>query len=570
MGIYFIEDDFGLSGKIFNSELITEAQFLQNINVFNSCVFIFKDPKYFKYKDIFDRTNSSFFYINSILIQPYNHHDQKKYFYKINQNSYFDLNVDVNMDQVKIVSKQYHETFKLRIDKYISENNAQPEYVVPTDDKLFKINQISKDIWLDNLKEYKKLDVDIFQRKFKKINSIISNDVYFAFRNYISGVDTILYNYETKEFSNFKEMFKDGLILETVLSSLFIVDDFEDGRVSDYLNYKISKLTFPRSKNLKISGKLTDNVIPSKKNVELINLEIFKERSKNVSVDGDTISCFYDGSKAINRVSILSIYKSYKKTRIFDLKNPLPDNGIIYVNGPKVVQKHFDNIVEENRRFLFLDNFYLDDDSKYRIVYNHIHPMKSDYIDFKHNQELLNWKQNDSYILLCPPTGELIKPYGISKNWLRETVSEIREKTNREIKIRFKSLELVDENKKNIDSLLENFYNLDISKDLVKADLIELIDNSYAVVAPASGVCVKAAIRGIPVFSEPFGPTADISLSDYSKINEPISPDRDAWLNKIMVHEFSLKDISTGEWLLRLKKIYPELEFIDEKNINTF
>ena len=295
------------------------------------------------------------------------------------------------------------------------------------------------------------------------------------------------------------------------------------------------------------------------------------------------INCYVDLNKTTSKVATSYVFKSYQKTNLFDVNKiqeiPGPEFGFLY--SKNVAYKMLALHLKGNYPYIYMDNsyfskFYDQKISRFRIILNNIHPQKlTDHINSDSKMILEPWKKrndDDLFILICPPTGEVIKLFGVEDDWLFETVKKIRQKTNRMILIRFKSYDYVDLKKeKYLSKLSERFKNIYYDKIITDMDLLDVFEDCYAVVAPASGVGVIAASKGIPVFSEKFGPISYISCHDYLNINDPIYPNRDNWLNMILNHEFSLEDIYNGKWLVKLKLIYPKesRKILDEK-INLF
>lgn len=293
------------------------------------------------------------------------------------------------------------------------------------------------------------------------------------------------------------------------------------------------------------------------------------------------LNCYVDPNKTTSKVVCGYAYRSYNLTNVFKMENisdKLPGEGIGVIYSKNVAFKMLQLHHQCKSNYLYIDNSYF---SKYydkkitrfRIMTNDIHPHTISNLTPTTQVELEPWrKRNDSdlFILLCPPTGSLLQLYGVKKGWLEHAISQIRSKTNRQILIRFKNYDFMTaEQNRRFNKLARRYKNISYDPTITDANLLTLFEQCYAVVAPASGVGVIAASKGIPVFSENIGPVASISLHDYSLINDPIYPDRELWLNTILNHEFTLNDIFSGEWLVRLKQIYPkELKRILSDQIN--
>ncbi len=308
------------------------------------------------------------------------------------------------------------------------------------------------------------------------------------------------------------------------------------------------------------------------------NLEMFLTSNKVLSPNH--INCYVDAHKNTSKAACSYIFKSYNLTNVYNIAeiSEIPGEGINFIYSKNVAFRILTHHQNCKGNYIFMDNsyfskFYDEKIAKFRMIVNHIHPQKtiSNYDGEK--IELSPWNtsfNSDSFILICPPTGNILKLYGIKDSWLEGTIKQIRKKTDRKILIRFKNYDFFNEEKEKFFKKLNHRHkNIFYQKEISDADLLKLFQDCYAVVAPASGVGVIAASKGIPVFSEKFGPVASISLHDYSLINEPIFPDREEWLSTILSHEFTLQEIFNGKWLPRLKSIYPkELKRILDGEIN--
>ena len=57
---------------------------------------------------------------------------------------------------------------------------------------------------------------------------------------------------------------------------------------------------------------------------------------------------------------------------------------------------------------------------------------------------------------------------------------------------------------------------------------------------------VEAACLGIPVFCHEQGPAKPIALTDLSKIESPVRPDRTPWLNTLSYFQFTEQELRQG------------------------
>jgi hypothetical protein len=97
-----------------------------------------------------------------------------------------------------------------------------------------------------------------------------------------------------------------------------------------------------------------------------------------------------------------------------------------------------------------------------------------------------------------------------------------------------------------LDELVRHTDRKIIIKQKQMGPLKDYLKDCHAVVGYGTVATVEAAIAGIPVFSGPFCPATPIGCKDFSKIEEPICPDREEWFNSLTWSQFSLKEIKDG------------------------
>lgn len=117
------------------------------------------------------------------------------------------------------------------------------------------------------------------------------------------------------------------------------------------------------------------------------------------------------------------------------------------------------------------------------------------------------WKQGKQIVLLPPPE-KIVKIYG-AEHWLDETITELKQYTDRKLVIKKKG----------------------------EGDFKQAISGAHAVVSFGSVGEVEAAIRGIPVFSSQYSPTVPIS-QPLSEIETPLYPDRTEWMRSLAACEW--------------------------------
>jgi len=163
---------------------------------------------------------------------------------------------------------------------------------------------------------------------------------------------------------------------------------------------------------------------------------------------------------------------------------------------------------------------------------------------------LKDWQHNDGPILLAgqhnlsqqwnSPTHQI--------SWTNEVLSTIRKHTDRKIIIRnhprcpviYKNLpdNVVLQTPRRVRDTYDD-YDFDVN-------------TSYAVINWCSTPGIEAALNGIPTFTGPYSLAKPVANLDVNNINNPVTPNRQQWLNDLAYIEWSLEELSTGNPLKRL------------------
>jgi hypothetical protein len=170
--------------------------------------------------------------------------------------------------------------------------------------------------------------------------------------------------------------------------------------------------------------------------------------------------------------------------------------------------------------------------------------------------ELQPWKNNqDGSIIICTQHTKSQQWENMPSLpiWILETVSEIRNHTDRQIILRTHPrcpLPYIEYEFKNvvkqIPIKLRNTYD-DFNFDCGQA---------YAVVNWSSNPGIEAVLSGIPAFVGPSSLAFDVGNHSFETINDPVKPDRTQWLNDYAHTEYTLKEIADG---IPLKNLTPYL-----------
>ena len=136
-----------------------------------------------------------------------------------------------------------------------------------------------------------------------------------------------------------------------------------------------------------------------------------------------------------------------------------------------------------------------------------------------------DWRQNGDHILICPPGKAFadLSKFDADK-WTRNIISQLRQYTDRELRIRPKPLK-----NQRVKSLLSD------------------LNNCWAVVTHSSNSAVEALLKGIPVFCTDICASYHMGYSDLSKIETPYYPDdRLRWAITLASNQWTLDEFKSG------------------------
>lgn len=159
------------------------------------------------------------------------------------------------------------------------------------------------------------------------------------------------------------------------------------------------------------------------------------------------------------------------------------------------------------------------------------------------NIDLQPWRSTGKNILIC-----LQRNGGWSMGkldvmeWCNKTILELKKYSNRQIIVRAHPGD-----KKAGQYLKLHHPNVKISSN---QDLLEDFSKAWTVITYNSSPGVAAAIEGIPVFVTDPNPRVsqafDVANLDLSQIENPLTPDRQQWIEKISMCHFNFKDLRSG------------------------
>ena len=196
----------------------------------------------------------------------------------------------------------------------------------------------------------------------------------------------------------------------------------------------------------------------------------------------------------------------------------------------------FQRMVEcrkEKRPFLFLDHAYFKrgyENGHCRLVINGVH--QSELVKVpddrlkKFGVEVQPWRKGRE-VLVIVPSENVCRFLGYPLRWAQETANELKKYTDRPIRLKFKGPGLVGE-----------------------------LKDCHAVVSLASVAEVEAAKFGVPVFASKHSPAAPIAEQDFSRIEQPIYPEREMWLRGLAYSTWHISELADGTTRRALEGLY--------------
>lgn len=139
--------------------------------------------------------------------------------------------------------------------------------------------------------------------------------------------------------------------------------------------------------------------------------------------------------------------------------------------------------------------------------------------------EVKPWVRGGRHIVIAAPTKTYCR-FHRCENWIADTIAALARVTDRQLVIRDK----------------EQYQRRPIQKDL---------DGAHCLVTHASNAAVESVILGCPVFVHPDSAAALVGQTDLRKIETPVYPERQPWLNTLSYSQFSEAELVNGQlWKL--------------------
>lgn len=130
------------------------------------------------------------------------------------------------------------------------------------------------------------------------------------------------------------------------------------------------------------------------------------------------------------------------------------------------------------------------------------------------------WKRKGRHIVIAAPSLTYSR-FHRCENWIAETINALARSTDRQLVIRDK----------------EHVRNRPLQADL---------DGAHALVTHGSIAAVESVVLGCPVFVHPDSAAALVGQTDLSKIEQPVYPERQPFLNTLAYDQFSEQELCDG------------------------
>lgn len=131
------------------------------------------------------------------------------------------------------------------------------------------------------------------------------------------------------------------------------------------------------------------------------------------------------------------------------------------------------------------------------------------------------WSTEGNHIVIAEPSLTYQRFHGI-EGWTERTVAEIKKYTDRPMVFRDKEMQRSGRK------------------------LHEDLKGAHCLVTHGSNAAVESVIMGCPVFVDKSSAAALVGDTDLSKINTPIYPDRQQWLNSLAYSQFTEAEMING------------------------
>lgn len=133
-----------------------------------------------------------------------------------------------------------------------------------------------------------------------------------------------------------------------------------------------------------------------------------------------------------------------------------------------------------------------------------------------------DWHREGRHIVIAEPSATYQKFHGI-EGWTKRTVAALKQYTNRPLVFREKEMQR---------------FGRKLHQDLKGA---------HCLVTHGSNAAVEAVIMGCPVYVDETSAASLVGHTDLSKIEEPIYPERQPWLNSLAHSQWNEAEMCNGK-----------------------
>lgn len=191
---------------------------------------------------------------------------------------------------------------------------------------------------------------------------------------------------------------------------------------------------------------------------------------------------------------------------------------------------------DQSLYFFYIDHAYFDrgHGRSYRITRNGyeagaIRHCPNDRVDDL-GIEIRPWRKSGNEVIVCPPTDYFMQAHGCP-DWLATTLATLKSVTDRPIIVRKKP-----------------------KGGEAAVPLRTALETAHALVTHSSNVAIEAVCLGTPVFVAPTSAAAPVGRTDLAQLEDPVCPERDAWLAHLAYSQYSFEEIEDGRaWKMLLE-----------------
>jgi hypothetical protein len=164
-----------------------------------------------------------------------------------------------------------------------------------------------------------------------------------------------------------------------------------------------------------------------------------------------------------------------------------------------------------------------------------------------YNMDLKPWREQGNHILVCMqrPMGWSMRGINLMQ-WLETTLHQIRQYTDRPIILRWHPGDWKNFPKN------ENFHRYNVTLSPQERHITQDLINCWALICHNSTPSSVAVIEGIPAFitDDPdYCQAGDVANTDFSRLENPVLPDREQWIHKLAQCHWSFEDLRSGrQW----------------------